>query len=140
MVRGGFPYTSHLSRHLKTHSGEKSINATNVTLPPFRQAIWGHIWKQMQPMWLCIFSCRRFEGTFENTRWQNDKLEWHIESAKSFEYSNTIYSKGSVDVNFKKVIKLLIMWRNRRQHRYCRLLSLQMGNKRNCVAAFLQFW
>ena len=24
----------------------------------------------MQPMWLCHFSCRRFEKTFENTQWR----------------------------------------------------------------------
>ena len=49
--------------------GKSQTNVTNVTLHPFRQAIWGNTWKctvekkakQMQPMWLCIFSGRQFE-------------------------------------------------------------------------------
>ena len=36
---------SSLWRHLKTHNGESQTNATNVIMHPFRQAIWGHIWK-----------------------------------------------------------------------------------------------
>ena len=30
-------------KHLKTHSGKKQTNATNVTMHPLRQAISGHI-------------------------------------------------------------------------------------------------
>ena len=49
----------HLRRHMKTHTREKLKNATNVTLLPLGQAIWGHTWKhtvkQMQPMWYFIF-------------------------------------------------------------------------------------
>ena len=29
--------------------------------------------KQMQPMLLCIFLCKRFENTFEKTQWRKDK-------------------------------------------------------------------
>ena len=40
-----------LKVHLKIHSGEKS----------------------MQPMWLCLFSGRQFEETFENSQWGKDQ-------------------------------------------------------------------
>ena len=36
----------HLRRHMKTHTREKLKNATNVTLLPLGQAIWGHTWKR----------------------------------------------------------------------------------------------
>ena len=53
------------------HTVEKSqTNVTNVTMHPLKQVIWGDIWKhtvdknicnpnatQVQPIWLCIFSC-----------------------------------------------------------------------------------
>ena len=48
-----------LRRHLKIHSGET---------------------KQMQSVWICLFSGRQFEATFENTWWRK------IPSVKSFEY------------------------------------------------------
>ena len=40
--------------------------------------------KQMQHVWLYIFSCRRFEDTFENAQWrkvkqmQRSRQTWHI--------------------------------------------------------------
>ena len=46
-------YAHHLRRHLKTYSGEKS-------------------YIQMQPIWLCLFSCRRFEETFESASWTHE--------------------------------------------------------------------
>ena len=35
-----------LKIHLKMHCGENETNATNVTLHPQRQTIWGDIWKR----------------------------------------------------------------------------------------------
>ena len=34
----------------------------------------------MQPMWLCLFSGKQFEETFDNTRWRKVKLNWHMEN------------------------------------------------------------
>ena len=34
---------------------------------------WRRKVKQMQPMWLCLFSGRQFEGTFENAQWRKVK-------------------------------------------------------------------
>ena len=50
-------YASSLLSNLKVHNGEKSSKCNNVT-----------IGFQMQPVWLCIFACRRFEETFENAQ------------------------------------------------------------------------
>ena len=79
------------------------INAINVTMKLLIHAIWGYIWKytaeksqtnvtsvnmpakdtlettqwrkvkQMQPVWICLFSSRQFEETFENTKWGQGK-------------------------------------------------------------------
>ena len=38
----------------------------------FENTQWRKV-KQMQPMWLFIFSCKQFEGTFENTQWRKVK-------------------------------------------------------------------
>ena len=38
----------------------------------FENAQWRKI-KQMQPMWLCLFSYRPFEATFENAQWRKVK-------------------------------------------------------------------
>ena len=38
----------------------------------FENAQWRKV-KQMQPMWLCIFSGRKFEATLENTQWRKVK-------------------------------------------------------------------
>ena len=38
----------------------------------FENAQWRKV-KQMQPMWLCILSGRRFVEAFENTQWRKDK-------------------------------------------------------------------
>ena len=52
----------------------KVKNATNVTMHPLRQE------------------------TFENTRWRQIRLKWDMESAESFDNSNSLYSNGSVDI------------------------------------------
>ena len=41
----------------------------NATLFAFR---WRNV-KQMQPMWLCLFSIRPFEDTFDNAQWRKAK-------------------------------------------------------------------
>ena len=38
----------------------------------FENAQWRKV-KQMQPMWLCILSSRQFEGTFEDAQWRKVK-------------------------------------------------------------------
>ena len=38
----------------------------------FEKAQWGKV-KQMQPMWLCILSGRQFEDTFQNAQWRKVK-------------------------------------------------------------------
>ena len=38
----------------------------------FKNAQWRKV-KQLQPMWLCIFSCRPFEETFKNAQWRKVK-------------------------------------------------------------------
>ena len=55
-------------------------SAPNVSIHPLRQAIWGNTWKhtmekskKMQSVWLCIFSRRHFEKTFENAQWRKVK-------------------------------------------------------------------
>ena len=61
--------------HFKMHSEESQTNATNGTMPALILVHWGNMWKtqwrsviQMQPMWLCVFSCRWFEDTFEKRK------------------------------------------------------------------------
>ena len=63
----------YLRAHLKTHIWENHTHATIVTLHLFKQAIREDMWKltfrkmeDMQLMWLCICSSRRFEKTFED--------------------------------------------------------------------------
>ena len=65
--------------HIWKHTLEKSqSNATklNGTMPALILVQWGNMWKtqwrsviQMQPMWLCVFSCRWFEDTFKKAQW-----------------------------------------------------------------------
>ena len=70
--------TMHLLREdIKTKNFSIRALRAIATLFLFGQVIWGHIWKkqwrnvnQMQPVWICIFSFRQFEATFENTRWR----------------------------------------------------------------------
>ena len=70
---------------------EKSqMNVTNVTMHPLVQTVWRDIWKhmvdkvkQMQQTWLCLFSGRQFEETFDNTLRRKVKLKWHMESVES---------------------------------------------------------
>ena len=62
--------------HILRCTMEKSqTNATNGTMPALILVHWGNMWKtqwrsviQMQPMWLCVFSCRWFEDTFEKRK------------------------------------------------------------------------
>ena len=62
--------------HILRCTVEKSqTNATNGTMPALILVHWGNMWKtqwrsviQMQPMWLCVFSCRWFEDTFEKRK------------------------------------------------------------------------
>ena len=116
---------------------EKSrTNATNVTMPLLGQAIWGHIWKRTT---------------------EKNQTKWHMESAESFEYSNIIYSEGSVDLNLRMwlydgtgdSIVCLCEWEWETNRRSDKVLNLNSGpefgtlserlDKRNCVAVFLQF-
>ena len=55
---------SMLKMDLVRDSGERTANRFEGT---FENAQRGKV-KQMQPMWLCIFSCRPFEDTFENAQ------------------------------------------------------------------------
>ena len=54
-------WAGNLRMHLKTHNAEKSNTFEN---PHWRKA------KQLQPMWLCILTWRRFKDTFEKTQWR----------------------------------------------------------------------
>ena len=61
-----------LRRHLKTHSGEKSSKCNQLRQGP------SVTWKKASrlgnlTMWLCLFSCRQFEDTFENAQWRKVK-------------------------------------------------------------------
>ena len=54
---------------------KSQTNATNGTMPALILVQWGNMWKtqwrsviQMQPMWLCVFSCRWFEDTFKKAQ------------------------------------------------------------------------
>ena len=47
------------------------MDKPSANLHPYRQAIWGIIWKQTQekrPMWICICSCKQFEDTLKVKR------------------------------------------------------------------------
>ena len=66
---------------------KSKTNATNVTLPLLRQAIWGHIWKRTVeksqinaanvtlPLLWHVIMRRHLK-----THWRKVKLKWHIES------------------------------------------------------------
>ena len=96
-------------RHLKMHSGEK-LNQCNQcdyvysdpsTFKKKRQV------KQMQPKWLCIFSGRWSEETFENTQWRKNQevqpvwicLFWSNQLEETFE-----------DTQWRKVKQMQPKW------------------------------
>ena len=56
--------------HEQCWSKELKLSGTRGL--PWAWGWWRKI-KQMQPMWLCIFSCRPFEETFKNAQWRKVK-------------------------------------------------------------------
>ena len=70
-----------ISENILKHTVEKIRTSTNnVTLHLLGMKIWGNIWKrtvekvkQMQPMWLRVFSCKQFKEAFENAQWKKVK-------------------------------------------------------------------
>ena len=61
-----------LKWHLKIHSGEKSSKCNQLRQGP------SVTWKKASRLgnltiWLCPFSCRQFEDTFENAQWRKVK-------------------------------------------------------------------
>ena len=62
-------------KHLKMHIGKSQTNAIDVTMHPlsmgFEETFENTHWrktKQMQPVWLCLFSGRQIEETYENAQ------------------------------------------------------------------------
>ena len=61
----------------------------------------------MQPVWLCILPCEKFEETFENTQGRKAKLKWHIGVCFSsrqtfFPIENTKGTANAKDTKFAK--------------------------------------
>ena len=84
------------SQHLKMHLGKSQTNAIDVTMHPlsrrFEETFENTEWrktKQMQPVWLCLFSGRQIEETFENARrrkvTQMQSVWWCILSGRRLE-------------------------------------------------------
>ena len=78
-------YASALRRHLKTHSGEKSNKCNQCYYVSSHAGSLGrHLktHKQMQSMWLYLFSGRKPEETFENSQWRksNKCNQWDYAS------------------------------------------------------------
>ena len=65
---------SNLRQHLKTHTGVKQMQKSNkCNQCDYASSLKMHSGEKMQPMWLCLFAGRRFEGTFKNAQWRKLK-------------------------------------------------------------------
>ena len=89
--------------HIWKHTVEKSqTNATDVTLHPLRQAIWEHIWRRTVEKNQINATCVTMHPLRHIWKHTVQRLKWHMESVKSFEYSmrQIIFTGWNVNSEF----------------------------------------